>query len=298
VTAGTRTGRWPWPYTQEHPGIDPRPLRITIVDPEAWLATQLERPFETCHALAENGPACLHAYAAATFQPVSDAPEPLHPGPPPGFLFGEGQTAMEGDEDEEDEHYEETFAHEEDGWDSSSDEHVALADVTSVEWGGGQLAVGQRIEARDSAGVWYVARVVGFRRDEAGEVVARVHFEGWDDVFDEWLSVRGPPIRPFDGLTAYGPNGSEEDASRRAGAVGSGTADDKSTSVAWRQLQVQAARVLSLADAAVMRVPLLRSLYEVACTWAERAMRLLALPVLGLSLNVAEVLLSRLVAFE
>lgn len=68
---------------------------------------------------------------------------------------------------------------------------------------------GQRIEARDCSGTWYVAKVM--RMDASGEQGRlRVHFEGWSHEMDEMLLASSPNLRVYAGLQCFGPGGSDD----------------------------------------------------------------------------------------
>ena len=70
--------------------------------------------------------------------------------------------------------------------------------------------VGERVEAADYSGHWYVARIAAVEAD--GSV--RVHFEGWTEKFDEWRPADSRQLRPYSSLARFGPMGSEAGSAR------------------------------------------------------------------------------------
>ncbi len=66
------------------------------------------------------------------------------------------------------------------GWDDADDEWVAEGEVSP--WEPVQWAPGTRVEAQDEDEAWWPAEVLASR---AG--VHLVHFDGWDDTWDEWI---------------------------------------------------------------------------------------------------------------
>lgn len=80
-----------------------------------------------------------------------------------------------------------------DAWISESDNVIAvLHTYTYIE--GGNLQLGQRIEALDRTNKWLHAFVIDIS-DEEEQV--KVHYRGWHEKFDEWLDKRGSRIRPY-----------------------------------------------------------------------------------------------------
>ena len=53
--------------------------------------------------------------------------------------------------------------------------------------------IGHYLEARDSEGDWYGARIIGWRKEKPSW---RVHFCGWDDQYNEWVDL--DRLRPFE----------------------------------------------------------------------------------------------------
>ena len=76
--------------------------------------------------------------------------------------------------------------------------------------GGRTWRVGERVEAADYSGHWYVARIAAVEAD--GSV--RVHFEGWTEKFDEWRPADSRQLRPYSSLARFGPMGSEAGSAR------------------------------------------------------------------------------------
>ena len=70
--------------------------------------------------------------------------------------------------------------------------------------------MGERVEAADYSGHWYVARIAAVEAD--GSV--RVHFEGWTEKFDEWRPADSRQLRPYSSLARFGPMGSEAGSAR------------------------------------------------------------------------------------
>jgi hypothetical protein len=95
---------------------------------------------------------------------------------------------------------------------------------------------GQRIEARDCSGTWYVAKVV--RVTPSGEQARlRVHFEGWSHEMDEVLLASSPSLRMYAGLQCFGPGGSDDHAAhmRLAPAVSNAQGDGNGTTADMHQ---------------------------------------------------------------
>lgn len=194
---GSRDGRWPWPYKQLDGGTTLGAFKIGIgfSAKRAWYASQVTRPFKPAAQLARDRVACISMWLAATaMDGAGDRPiahELLsRPWPPERPLAdAHPRTPM-------------------------SFEMRASDSATTRTRVGHEWQAGERLEARDHCGYWYVARIVSYDR-ETGYV--HVHFEGWDDRWDEFHTAEALTIRPYAGLQRYGARGDEEHDTRWGG---------------------------------------------------------------------------------
>lgn len=53
---------------------------------------------------------------------------------------------------------------------------------------------GQYVDARDSVGKWCAGQIVEYDEDKK---LVRVHFDGWSEKYDEYISLLSPKIAPF-----------------------------------------------------------------------------------------------------
>lgn len=82
-------------------------------------------------------------------------------------------------------------------------------------WDLASLAVGSRARARDSAGVWLDAQVVG-KRGAGAALELKMHFMGWASKWDEWLSGDAGRLRaPGDPAAEAGTDADEEAPCRK-----------------------------------------------------------------------------------
>jgi len=205
---GNRHGRWPWLYAG---GAS---LKVTLPSTHSgpswrpWLATQTVRPFQTATQLAADPTACASMWLAATAPAARNRParfsELLGPWPPPVMPDGLPQSTMQ---------FHPVGV-------VSRTAYYALASVDACRGqrqrqrqGRREWQIGDRCEARDHCGQWYVARIASILR-ETGYVY--VHFEGWEDRWDEYHATDALTLRPYTGLQRFGDRGSEEHSQRWA----------------------------------------------------------------------------------
>ncbi|CAG9331233.1 unnamed protein product [Blepharisma stoltei] len=58
------------------------------------------------------------------------------------------------------------------------------------------LRVGQWVDVLDTVNQWLEAQVIQLRASSS-QIEALIHYNGWPDVWDEWISIDSPRIMPF-----------------------------------------------------------------------------------------------------
>lgn len=97
------------------------------------------------------------------------------------------------------------------------------------------LKVGDKVDVRDTEGWWYTAVIIQTEK----ELKIHVHWDGWDDKFDEWIILRSGRIAPLNKVAIGGAHSGGREHTRIPISFSSGYLTDTEVDIEWLQsLQV------------------------------------------------------------